>query len=79
VSAIVRRRRGDDDSGIVDAMAESASPGHGSGWQLLDDRLAARPMRITDGEDGHPLPNMSAIVLRHEPVAELDDELIISD
>lgn len=33
-------------------------------------------MRVTHGEDGHPLPDLSGIVLRHEPVEELDEELL---
>jgi hypothetical protein len=36
------------------------------------------PVKITHGEDGHPLPETSHIALRHIPVEEDDEELIVN-
>lgn len=49
----------------------------GDDWKALNELLATLPMTITHGEDGEPLPDTSGIDLRHQPVEELDDELII--
>lgn len=46
-------------------------------WKALDEELAARPVQVTHGEDGQPLPDVSGIELHHEPVEELDDELVL--
>lgn len=46
-------------------------------WKALNELLAALPMTITHGEDGQPLPAAPRIELRHEPVEELDDELVV--
>jgi hypothetical protein len=46
-------------------------------WKALNELLAVLPIAITHGEDGEPLPDASALELRHQPVEELDDELIV--
>lgn len=46
-------------------------------WKALNELLATVPVTIAHGEDGAPLPDTSRIDLRHEPVDELDDELLI--
>lgn len=48
-------------------------------WEALDDLLAALPVTITHGEEGEPLPDTSRIKLRHEPIEEFDDELVVRD
>lgn len=35
------------------------------------------PVKITHGEDGHPLPETSHVALRHIPIEEDDEELIV--
>jgi hypothetical protein len=46
-------------------------------WTALNELMASLPLTITHGDDGEPLPDMSGLALRHEPVEELDDELIV--
>jgi hypothetical protein len=46
-------------------------------WKALNELLAIVPLTITHGEDGEPLPDLSAIELRHAPLEELDDELTL--
>jgi len=48
-------------------------------WEALDDLLSAVPATVTHGEDGAPLPDTSALALRHTPVAEDDEELIVAE
>lgn len=47
--------------------------------KALDHHLIARLVQIRHGEDDEPLPDMSGIDVRREPVEELDDELILRD
>ena len=46
-------------------------------WKALNELMASLPLTIAEGEDGEQLPALSAIDVRHEPVEELDDELIV--
>lgn len=46
-------------------------------WKALNELLTSVPVPVTHGENGEPLADMSVIELRHEPVAELDDELTL--
>lgn len=46
-------------------------------WRALNELLAGVPVTITHGEDGHPLPDTSEVVLQHAPVEEDDEELIV--
>ena len=48
-------------------------------WEALSDLMARFPVQITHGEDGALLPDLSGVELRHEPVAEDDEELIVAD
>lgn len=48
-------------------------------WEALDDLLSAVPVTVTHGEDGVPLPDTSGIAVRHTPLAEDDEELIVAE
>jgi hypothetical protein len=72
---------------IAAARAEVAIPsetfqalgiGGRDDWRALNELLAGVPVTITHGEDGHPLPDTSKVVLQHNRVEEDDEELVVN-
>lgn len=56
---------------------EALGIGGRNDWRALNELLAGTPLTITDGEDGHPLPDTSGVVLQHVPAEEDVEELVV--
>jgi len=72
---------------IAAARAEVAIPsetfqalgiGGRDDWRALNELLAGVPVTITHGQDGHPLPDTSEVVLQNNPVEEDDEEIVVN-